>query len=48
MIYELWIGDEIVACTGNLKWLLNEGLPFHKRWSATRWTPILITSRVAA
>jgi len=43
MTYELWIGDQIVCCTGNLKWLLSEGLPFHKRWSYNR--PILITSR---
>lgn len=43
MIYELWVGDECKVCTGNLGWLMCEGLPFHRRWSHRQ--PILITSR---
>jgi hypothetical protein len=43
MIYELWVGDEIKACTSDHAWLLSDAIPFHRRWSCG--LPILITCR---
>jgi|GEM_PF-3863893 len=45
MIYELWIGDRVATSTGNLAWLLGEGVAFHRRRAWGR--RILITSRAA-